>query len=73
MVEFHISINMSEITNFVFKGFYDTLIDNLENYVGEYESFIDYGLLLFKLLCQLFNSNIDNDLRFLICGAIAYM
>ena len=55
-----------------FKDFYDTLIDNLENYSGEYESFIDYGPELFKLLCELLNSDIDNSLRLPICGAIAY-
>ena len=55
-----------------FKDFYDTLIDNLENYAGEYESFIDYGPQLFKLLCELLNSDVDNDLRLPICGAIAY-
>lgn len=55
-----------------FKDFYDTLIDNLENYAGEYESFIDYGPQLFKLLCELLNSDVDSDLRLPICGAIAY-
>ena len=55
-----------------FKDFYDTLIDNLDNYSGEYESFIDYGPELFKLLCELLNSDIDNSLRLPICGAIAY-
>lgn len=55
-----------------FKDFYDTLIDNLENYAGEYESFIDYGPKLFKLLCELLNSDVDDSLRLPICGAIAY-
>lgn len=55
-----------------FKDFYDTLLDNLENYTGEYESFIDYGPELFKLLCELLNNDIDNSLRLPICGAIAY-
>ena len=55
-----------------FKDFYDTLVDNLENYAGEYESFIDYGPRLFKLLCDLLNSDIDQSLRLPICGAIAY-
>ena len=36
-----------------FRDFYDTLRDNLDNYTGEYESFIDYGPKLFKLLCDL--------------------
>ncbi|WP_298518249.1 DUF1232 domain-containing protein [uncultured Methanobrevibacter sp.] len=54
------------------KDFHDTLIENLETYTGEYESFIDYGPLLFKLLCDLLNSDIDSSLRLPICGAIAY-
>lgn len=55
-----------------FKFFYDTLIENLETYTGEYESFIDYGPTLFKLLCDLLNADIDYSLRLPICGAIAY-
>ena len=55
-----------------FKNYYDTLIKNLETYTGEYESFIDYGPRLFKLLCDLLNSDIDQSLRLPICGAIAY-
>lgn len=56
----------------VFKDFYDTLIENLECYTGEYESFIDYGPKLFKVLCDLLNSEVDDSLRLPICGAIAY-
>lgn len=55
-----------------FKDFYDTLIENLETYSGEYESFIDYGPILFKLLCDLLNSEVDYSLKLPICGAIAY-
>ena len=55
-----------------FKDFYDTLIENLECYTGEYESFIDYGPALFKVLCDLLNCDIDRTLRMPICGAIAY-
>lgn len=55
-----------------FKDFYDTLIENLETYNGEYESFIDYGPILFKLLCQMLNCDIDHSLKLPICGAIAY-
>ena len=55
-----------------FKYFYDTLIENLETYTGEYESFIDYGPVLFKTLCNLLNSEVDYSLRLPICGAIAY-
>lgn len=56
----------------IFKDFYDTLIENLETYTGEYESFIDYGPDLFKLLCNLLNSDVDYSLKLPICGAIAY-
>ena len=55
-----------------FKDFLDTLTENLDNYTGEYESFIDYGPRLFKLLCDLLNSDIDSELRLPVCGAIAY-
>lgn len=55
-----------------FKDFYDTMVENLETYTGEYESFIDYGPALFKLLCDLLNCDIDDGLRLPICGAIAY-
>ena len=55
-----------------FKDFYDTLCENLETYTGEYESFIDYGPILFKLLCNLLNCDIDRSLKLPICGAIAY-
>lgn len=55
-----------------FKDFYDTLIENLETYTGEYESFIDYGPDLFKLLCDLLKSEIDHSLKLPVCGAIAY-
>jgi len=55
-----------------FKDFYDTLLENLDNYNGEYESFINYGPDLFKLLCDLLNTDIDFSLRLPVCGAIAY-
>lgn len=55
-----------------FKYFYDTLIEHLETYSGEYEAFIDYGPVLFKVLCNLLNSDVDTSLRLPICGAIAY-
>lgn len=55
-----------------FKDFYDTLLENLDNYNGEYESFINYGPNLFKLLCDLLNCDIESSLRLPICGAIAY-
>ena len=56
----------------VFKDFHDTLVENLKTYSGEYESFIDYGPHLFKILCDLLNSGIDRSLKLPVCGAIAY-
>ena len=55
-----------------FKDFYDTLIENLESYNGEYASFIDCGPNLFKLLCDLLDYDIKKEIRLEICGAIAY-
>ena len=55
-----------------FKDFYDTLLENLDKYTGEYESLINYEPNLFKLLCDLLNTDIDVTLRLAICGAIAY-
>lgn len=55
-----------------FKDFYDTLIDNLESYNGEYASFIDCGPNLFKLLCDILEYDIEKEIRKDICGAIAY-
>lgn len=61
-----------EMMEAAFRDFYDTLIENLETYTGEYESFIDQGPTLFKLLCDLLNCDVDYSLRLPICGAIAY-
>ena len=55
-----------------FKDFYDTLIDNLESYNGEYAPFINCGPNLFKLLCDILDYDIKRELRLAICGAIAY-
>lgn len=55
-----------------FKDFYDTLVENLETYTGEYESFIDYGPRLFKVLCDLLNNDVDRSLRLVISAAIGY-
>ena len=56
-----------------FKDFYDLLIDNLESYVEDYDTFIDYGPRLYKLLCDCLNEEIINgDLRINISAAIAY-
>jgi uncharacterized membrane protein YkvA (DUF1232 family) len=64
--------NQGENLQATFKDFYDTLIENLETYNGEYESFIDHGPTLFKVLCDLLNSDVDRSLKLTICGAIAY-
>lgn len=55
------------------KGFYDTLIENLEGYDGEYASFINCGPNLFNLLCNLLSEEeIKKDMRLEISAAIAY-
>lgn len=55
-----------------FKDFYDTLVENLDAYNGEYASFIDCGPNLFKLMCDLLDQDIKQEIRRDICGAIAY-
>ena len=56
-----------------FKDFYDTLIDNLNGYEEEYDSFIDYGPDLYKLLCScLDHKEVNSELRLSISAAIAY-
>lgn len=54
------------------KDFYDTLVENLDAYDGEYDAFIDNGPSLFKLLCDILEQDIPKDLRKDVCGAIAY-
>ena len=55
-----------------FKDFYCTLIENLENYDGEYASFIDCGPNLFRLLCDLLDEDVDKEDRIKINAAISY-
>ena len=56
-----------------FKDFYDTLIENLNSFEGEYASFIDCGPNLFNLLCDLLSQKeIKKDMRLEISAAIAY-
>ena len=55
-----------------FKDFYDTLIENLDSYNGEYASFIDCGPNLFKLLCDLLDEDVDKEDRIKINAAISY-
>ena len=56
-----------------FKDFYDTLIENLEGYEGEYAYFINCGPNLFNLLCDLLSQKeITREMRLEISAAIAY-
>ena len=56
-----------------FKDFYDTLIENLNSFEGDYASFIDCGPNLFNLLCDLLSQKeIKKDMRLDISAAIAY-
>ena len=56
-----------------FKDFYDTLIENLEGYEGEYAYFINCGPNLFNLLCDLLSQKkIGREMRLEISAAIAY-
>ena len=56
-----------------FKDFYDTLIENLDGYDGEYAYFINCGPNLFNLLCNLLSQKeISREMRLEISAAIAY-
>ena len=56
-----------------FKDFYDTLVENLDGYEGEYAYFINCGPNLFNLLCDLLSQNeINRQMRLEISAAIAY-
>lgn len=56
-----------------FKDFYDVIRENLEEYDGEYEDYINYGPDLFKLLAEILNQNeVSADIRLRISAAIAY-
>jgi uncharacterized membrane protein YkvA (DUF1232 family) len=56
-----------------FKDFYDVLRENLNEYDGEYEDFINYGPDLFKLLTEVLNEKeVKADIRLKISAAIAY-
>lgn len=56
-----------------FKDFYDTLVENLEGYEGEYAYFINCGPNLFNLLCDLLSQKeISRQMRLEISAAIAY-
>ena len=56
-----------------FKDFYDVIRENLNDYDGEYEDFINYGPDLFKLLTEILNQKeVKADIRLKISAAIAY-
>ena len=56
-----------------FKDFYDTLVENLDGYDGEYPYFINCGPNLFNLLCDLLSQKeINRNMRLEISAAIAY-
>jgi uncharacterized membrane protein YkvA (DUF1232 family) len=56
-----------------FKDFYDVLRENLDNYRGEYESFIDYGPDIYELLTDILNEkSLNSKLRMKICAALGY-
>ena len=56
-----------------FKDFYDVLRENLNDYDGEYEDFINYGPDLFKLLTEVLNEKeVTAEIRLKISAAIAY-
>lgn len=55
------------------KDFYDTLIENLDNFDDDYASFIDSGPNLYKLLTDVLHQEIlSPELRLRVSGAIAY-
>ena len=59
--------------DFEFKDFYDILFDKLNSFDEDYDSFIDYGPNLYKLLCDCLNSpKLNSELRLNISAAIAY-
>lgn len=56
-----------------FKDFYDVIRENLDNYDGDYEDFINYGPDLFKLLIDVLNEKkVNATIRLKISAAIAY-
>lgn len=56
-----------------FKDYYEVLKENLVAYRGEYESFINHGPDLFRLLIDLLNEDkVKKDHRLIINAAIAY-
>lgn len=55
------------------KDFYDTLRENLQNFRGKYDSYIDYGPDLFKLLVDLLEEEkVKKEHKIFINAALAY-
>lgn len=64
---------MESDLSYKFKDYYETLINNLDAYDGEYASFIDCGPNLFKLMCLLLEQDeITKENRLELSAAIAY-
>jgi uncharacterized membrane protein YkvA (DUF1232 family) len=56
-----------------FKDFYDVLRENLDNYRGDYERFVDYGPDLYELLSDLLNDpSLKSKYRIRICATLGY-
>lgn len=62
-----------EVEDVNFKDFYDVIRENLEEFEGDYDDYIDYGPDLFKLLTEILNErDVNPQLRLKVCAAIAY-
>ena len=56
-----------------FKDFYDVIKENLDEYEGTYDDFINHGPDLFKLLTEVLNEKeVKADIRLKISAALAY-
>lgn len=56
-----------------FKDFYDVIKENLDEYEGTYDDFINHGPDLFKLLTEVLNEKkVKSDIRLKISAALAY-
>ena len=56
-----------------FKDFYDVLRENLDNYRGEYERFVDYAPDIYKLLSDILNDKrLKPDMRQKTCATLGY-
>ena len=55
-----------------FKGYYEYLKLELDNYRGSYDEYIFSLPELFKLLCELLNEDIEREYRIMISVALGY-